>query len=182
MSSFGTDIVALACIVGGAATSGAVTLAFLDGNHEADAPCAVEAMAVAPRIVVSGSGGSETIVMATPNIRFHSSADCGAWHPEHIQIRTMHKRRDMADARVFIETARAGAERARERAEVVRMRIREAQEVSAEARENFERVRSEMEAARATIEAAELESLAERLKEAQVRVEVVKKGSGGQMD
>ena len=182
MSSFGTDIVALACIAGSAATSGAVTLAFLDGDHGADAPCAVEALAVTPRVVVSGNGGTETIVMATPNVRIQSSTKCGAWHPEHIHIRTKHMRREMEDARVHIEVARASAERARERAEVVRMRIREAREGESEAREGFERMRAEMEAARARIEAAELESLAERLKEAQVRVEVVKKGSGGQMD
>ena len=60
MSWFGTDIVALGCILGGAAVSGAATLAIMDGGGESYVRCGVEAMAMAPRIAISpwrrGSG------------------------------------------------------------------------------------------------------------------------------
>jgi len=71
-----------------------------------------------------------------------------------------------------VEAARAEAERARERAAVVRLRLREAQALELKAQENTEEMQALMEASR-------FEALADRLKEAQIQVEVVKRGSGG---
>ena len=67
---FGTDLVALGCILGGAAVGGAATLAMTDGGRHADARCAVEAFAVSPRIAISHGRDARTIVV-TPNIRVH---------------------------------------------------------------------------------------------------------------
>lgn len=72
---FGTDIVALGCILGGAAIGGAATLAMTDGGGHADTRCAVEAMAVSPRIAISHGGGARAIVV-TPDVRVHAVRDC----------------------------------------------------------------------------------------------------------
>ena len=79
MSGFGTDILALACIAGSAATSGAVTLAFLDGPDPVQGNCAVEEFTVAPNVVVSGRGSTRAIVLATPRVHVHASHDCRRW-------------------------------------------------------------------------------------------------------
>ena len=75
MSWFGTDLVALGCILGGAAVGGAATLAMADGGGHADTRCAVEAMAVSPRIAISHGGGARAIVV-TPDVRVHAVRDC----------------------------------------------------------------------------------------------------------
>ena len=85
MSWFGTDVMALACIVGGATVSGATTLAMRahDGHRHID--CAVEARAISPRVVVTGRGGAKTIVVA-PNVRLHSRKKCGTEIGEIVEI------------------------------------------------------------------------------------------------
>jgi len=77
MSWFGTDIVALGCILGGAAVSGAATLAIMDGGGESYVRCGVEAMAVAPRIAISHGGEARAIVVR-PDVRVRSIRDCGS--------------------------------------------------------------------------------------------------------
>jgi len=68
---FGTDLVALGCILGGAAVGGAATLAMTVGGGHADARCAVEArMAVSPRIAISNRGRARAILV-TPDVRVH---------------------------------------------------------------------------------------------------------------
>ena len=85
MSWFGTDVMALACIVGGATVSGATTLAMRahDGHRQID--CAVEARAVSPSVVVSGHGDARTIIVA-PDVRIHSRKKCGAEVGEMVEI------------------------------------------------------------------------------------------------
>ena len=72
---FGTDVVALGCIIGSAAVGGAATLAIMDGDRAVQGGCGVEAMAVSPRIAVSHSRGSHSVVV-TPDVRIHSVRDC----------------------------------------------------------------------------------------------------------
>ncbi len=85
MSWFGTDVMALACIVGGATVSGATTLAMRahDGHRHID--CAVEARAISPRVVVTGHGDARTIVVA-PNVRVQSRKKCGTEIGEIVEI------------------------------------------------------------------------------------------------
>lgn len=85
MSWFGTDLVALSCIVGGAAVGGAATLALTQGSHSVDMDCAVEAMAVRPHISISHGGDAHAIVVA-PNVRVHSRGDCGSHTAEIVDI------------------------------------------------------------------------------------------------
>jgi len=75
MTWFGTDIVALGCILGGAALGGTVTAATMVGGHHADAGCGVEAIAVSPRIAISHGGEARAIVV-NPNVRVHAVRDC----------------------------------------------------------------------------------------------------------
>lgn len=80
MSWFGTDAVALACILGSAAVGGAATLAMADGSAHPDMGCGVEAMAVSPSIAISHGGHSRAIIVA-PDVRVSSVSDCaGAAH------------------------------------------------------------------------------------------------------
>ncbi len=75
MSWFGTDMVALGCILGGAAVGGAATLAVVDGNGHRHGVCGVEAMAVSPRIAISHGGHAQAIVV-TPDVRIRSVRGC----------------------------------------------------------------------------------------------------------
>ena len=93
MSWFGTDLVAISCILGGAAVGGAATLALNQGNHHVDMGCGVEAMAVSPRISISHGGDAHAIVVA-PKVRVHSSADCGSQSAEVIEVH-MDRRMDI---------------------------------------------------------------------------------------
>lgn len=100
MSWLGTDVVAVACILGGAATSGALTMALADGGHDHGPPCAAEAVAVAPRVVVSSNGDTRAYVVA-PEVQWQAKARCA--------------KRVREDVRVRVERAHRGQERARER-------------------------------------------------------------------
>jgi hypothetical protein len=168
MSGFGTDILALACIAGSAATSGAVTLALFDGHDPAQANCAVEGFALAPNVVVSGRSGARAIVMTTPRVHVHASHDCKAVVSENVRIRMEHMRHEMEEARVRIEVERVGAEEARVRGEILRLQADQARQLMEEARERAVEARGSMEEA--------------HLQEIQLLLEKVEKGSGGQMD
>lgn len=99
MSWFGTDLVALSCILGGAALGGAATLTLNQGGHGVEMDCAVEAMAVRPHISISHGGEAHAIVVA-PNVRVHSRTDCGSHTTEVIDI---HMDRHMEDLDVQME-------------------------------------------------------------------------------
>jgi len=76
MSWFGTDLVAVACILGGASMSGAATLALLGSDYSTHSACAVEAGVDTHRIVITGSSGARSVVV-TPrvNVRSQGSAE-----------------------------------------------------------------------------------------------------------
>jgi hypothetical protein len=183
MSGFGTDIVALACILGSAATSGAVTMAFLDGNPPAQADCAVEAFTLSPNVVVSGRHGAHAIVMTTPRLHVQSARDCRLTVGEEVRIDLEKARREMERARVRIEVARAGAEEAREAARMIRIEGSEARLLREEVSRQMEEAQAQLEATLESANEARLEALAKALKGTEIQVDVVKKGSsGGQMD
>jgi hypothetical protein len=75
MSMLGTDIVALGCILGGAAIGGAATLAMMDGDGHADVGCEVEAMAVNQTVAISHRRDAGAIVVM-PDVRVHAVRDC----------------------------------------------------------------------------------------------------------
>jgi hypothetical protein len=183
MSGFGTDIVALACILGSAATSGAVTMAFLEGDPPAQADCAMEALSVSPNVVVSGGHGAHAIVMTTPRIHLQSARDCRLTVGEEVRIDLERARREMERARVRIEVARAGAEEAREAARMIRIQGSEARLLREEVSRQMKEAQALMEATLESANEARLEALAEALKGTEIQVDVVKKrSSGGQMD
>ena len=92
MSWFGTDVVALSCILGSAAVGGAATLALMaDADHQ-DHRCAVETVAVTPSVAVSHGSGVRAIVVK-PNVRVRSSSDC-ARQARHVV--TIHRGHEVA--------------------------------------------------------------------------------------
>jgi hypothetical protein len=89
MSWFGTDVVALGCILGGAAVGGAATLAVLDGADHHVNRCAVEAVAVAPSVAISHNGGARAIVIR-PDVRVRSDRDCAREIRHVVRVRGDH--------------------------------------------------------------------------------------------
>ncbi|MCJ7628216.1 MAG: hypothetical protein MUO50_07485 [Longimicrobiales bacterium] len=75
MTWFGTDLVALGCILGGAAVGGTVTAAMINGGEHADTRCAVEAFGVSPTITISHRGEARAIVV-TPDVRVRGMPNC----------------------------------------------------------------------------------------------------------
>ncbi len=196
MSGFGTDIVALACIVGSAATSGAATLALQNREGPASADCSVEALMVSPNVVVSRAHGSHAVVLSTPRIRVRGARDCRTVVGEEIRIDMERVRRDVERARVQVEAARVRAGEARVRAEEARVRAAEARErvrviriredgvraVEENVQGQLEAAQEEIRAALEQAEKARAEALARAQEQLEVRLKEVKKGSGGQMD
>ncbi len=77
MSGFGTDVVALACILCGGAVGGAATLTLMDVQDEVGFGCAVATVEEAPRVVVS-LGGEDGAIVVRPRVRVHTFHDCAS--------------------------------------------------------------------------------------------------------
>jgi hypothetical protein len=168
MSGLGTDVVALACIVGGAVVSGTATLAMRADPHRVDAACAVE-MVESPNVVVALGDSREHIVVA-PRVRLHTSHGCGHAVSEEVQVRVEAARHEMERARERAERTRERVERARERMERARVRLervdrREAEEL----RRQLEAVGAELGTLK--LEGLELQGLGELI-EAEIRSEI----------
>jgi len=111
MSGLGTDVVALACILGGAAVGGVVTLGARDGGaHQHEVLCAVEAQ-TAPRVVVAMGGDEKSIVVA-PRVQVHAQHGCEAvLVDERVRVRMDVARMEMERARERMGRARVRLER-----------------------------------------------------------------------
>jgi translation initiation factor IF-1 len=126
MNGIGTDVIALAAILGSGAVGGVATLALADGDSvdsdEARYECSVTMSESAAPVVVTLGGDTETIVVA-PNVSVGVGSSCvaGAVIQE---IGSERMEREMARARVRIERAQERMERAQERMERVQIRIR----------------------------------------------------------
>ena len=113
MTGLGTDLMAVACILGGAAVSGAATMAVVGGHRgHAEVSCVGTAVNEHPRVVVSMDGGRGTIVVA-PRVWVHPGRDCAAW--------SVHVDRNF---RIKMDEMRARMEHARARMERERTRMR----------------------------------------------------------
>jgi hypothetical protein len=154
MKGFGTDIVSLAAILGGAAVGGLATVALLSGAEPAQAACSVGALTAGPQIVVTRSEGSHAVVMASPRIRIHSLRDCVTAEV------------DVQDVTVHLEEALHEAHEVRIHMAEQRIQMREAVGMMVRVREAE----------------ASLEDTGAHLDEVRVILEKMEKGSGGQMD
>jgi hypothetical protein len=116
MSVLGTDLMAVACIVGGAAVSGATTMRLLDGHDtHARVACVGATFHTSPRVVVSMDGGKGAVVVA-PRVRVHPNRDCMAFVVESrgdVQVNMAEMQARMEEARARMEEARARMEKAR---------------------------------------------------------------------
>lgn len=153
MSWFGTDAVALACILGSAAVGGAATLAMADVSAHPDMSCGVEAIAVSPSISISHGGHSRAIVVA-PDVRVSSVSDCAGVTHGLVEI---HMDQHMEDLDAHLEHLDQTLEIQMEKLEQqLEMELFQEQEVQ-----------------------ARLEMAMERLEEANIRVKIEKSRSGG---
>lgn len=123
MNGWGTDALAIACIVGGAAVGGGATWAFLDGSPHVDS-CVAYAV-TAPNVIVRGRG-SWRVITAAPSARVRGDRLCVASHMggERVRIRVRRLQASAETVRVRAEVARARAEEARARMEVDAARAR----------------------------------------------------------
>jgi uncharacterized protein YukE len=120
MSMMGTDVLAVACIVGGAAVSGGATLAALQRTQPPR--CTAEAM-VAPRVMLRMGGYGQDIVVRPRVVAVHRTHGCAAVvvGPD-VRVRMDEVRARVEEARARAEEVQARAEEARARAEQVRAR------------------------------------------------------------
>jgi hypothetical protein len=173
MNGLGTDVVALACILGGATMSGAATLAARSGDGQAvDVACAVE-MVESPNVVVALGEGREHIVVA-PRVRVHASHACANAVSQEVHVRMEAAQHEMLRAQERAARARERAqermERARERIERAQVRVRRVDGLeSEELRRQLEAMGEELKALK--IEGLELEGLGELI-EAEVQAEI----------
>jgi len=137
MSMMGTDVLAVACIVGGAAVSGGATLAALQRTQPER--CTAEAI-VAPRVMLRMGGYGQDIVVRPRVVTVHRAHGCATV----VMDRDVHVRMDEVRARV--EKARARAEEARARAEQARARAETASgdEFQAQLQEAMARLEREL--------------------------------------
>lgn len=131
----GTDTVALACILGGAAIAGGVTMAVGEGGQRVDVGCSTVSLATAPRVVVSVRGEDASVVVA-PSVEVISDcAGIAGIEPHHAE-----------QVRRSVERARRQVDRARTRVErVERSRARDAQVRLQERAVRLQEVESELE-------------------------------------
>ena len=115
------------CIACGAVVGSGMTLAaWDDADERADAPCAVEAVSVSPRVVIRMSG--QDPVLVAPSVSVRSDSEC-AVIGETVRVRLDEVQGEMERARERIERARERVERARERVERTRVRLEGLEEV-----------------------------------------------------
>lgn len=138
MSGLGTDVLALACIVGGAAVSGGATLAAL--RAEPPQRCETQTIAI-PRVVV-GVGEARDVVVGPRVVRVESAHGCAAvLVGSDVDVRVDEARVRVERARVRVERARERIGRARERAEMARERAEGMRETTEAMREAIEETR-----------------------------------------
>ncbi len=86
MSLTGTDLVALACILGGATLGGAATLAARAGGGSSPDGCATVAFGSGYHVLVAGEGSRHEFVLA-PNVRVLSRDGCVSSAPRELRVR-----------------------------------------------------------------------------------------------
>jgi hypothetical protein len=138
MNALGTDVLALACILGGAAVSGGATLAALDRSGSAECRL-VEASG--PRMIVR-VGADDREVVVVPRVHVRGAEGCAPVVVEG----SMRVDVDVDAIRTRVEEARARAEIARERALLARERAEQARVRAGSIRDERieERIREEM--------------------------------------
>jgi exonuclease VII large subunit len=111
MSVLGTDVVAMACILGGATVSGAATAAMLHSDDVGRMDCAVETVEASPQVMLS-LGDEERTVMVRPHVRVHKDHRCRHMEVDReVQLRMEEVRRDVERARDRMERAPWRSER-----------------------------------------------------------------------
>jgi hypothetical protein len=157
MSWLKSDMVAIACILGGAAVGGAATLAMADQGEHWDTGCAVDATAISPTIAISHSGHGKAVVVA-PDVRVHAVHDCVTDVHEMVEIHLDHSLRHLdAELELLDEALEI-------QLEGLEAQIEAEVEANLEAALHFEEAMREVERA---------------MEEAKVKVVVEKVGSGG---
>lgn len=177
MGRWGTDVVALACIAGGAVVGSGVTAALFarasdGGDHRVEVVCESEA----PRVVVRLS--SERSATSTSTIHLQSRSGCD--ESIHIDVASLQERMDearqrMEEARGRMEEARYRVEEARERIEEAEFRVEEVKEVRELARLRVEGIEAEL----VEVDQLRAEEVRTALEKLRSEAERVRQASGG---
>ncbi len=138
MRGLGTDVLAVACIVGGAAVGGGATLAALrDGAPQR---CETQTIAI-PRVAVRVGGGRDVVVRPRVVRVEHGHGCATVVVGEDVNVR-------LDEARARVEVARMRVERAREQVDAVRVRADEARQRADEMRARADAMRQVIEETR----------------------------------
>jgi hypothetical protein len=122
MNQFGTDVLAMLVIAGGAGVGGASTLLFSETSHDFEYACSVAVQS--PTTVVVTLGDEDGSVVAIPDVQVQVEDECSARFELH---------------ELTVEAALHGTERALERAERARERAERVQERAERVRERAQR-------------------------------------------
>ena len=182
MSGWGTDVVAVACIVGGAAVSGGATLFAMRGGEQ-PARCEMQAVAVPQVVVRMGDGGA---VRVRPQmVRLRSEHGCAVLMVggEGTEVRLDEARARMEDARVRIERARGRVDAARVRSDAARARADAVRARADATRIRADALRKAMDEVRAQAGTVRTDEIRARLQEELARMEkelaALDEGTGG---
>lgn len=151
MSGFGTDVLAVTCILASGAASTAATAAFMERGerNEADAYCAVE-RAETPRVIVTTADRKGTVVISRSRIEDGRTTSCAS---EALEFRVSPAVRvqpsDVLQLRYQLDVARQ-----RQTEQVYRFQLEEM-------RERLARARAEIEGS-STVDREELEEALQR--------------------
>jgi hypothetical protein len=116
MNGLGTDVMALACILGSAAAAGAATLVIVDRDRPVGAahPCYVASVEARPTVVLSLDGervAGSTRVIVAPKMRMRPYSGCESMATAGVELRMEEAARRMERARVEVERARERMDR-----------------------------------------------------------------------
>jgi len=107
MNRLGSDVVALAAILGSGAIGGAVTMAAFDRGYEPPvAECASATAVTAPRIVLESAHARHAVIIA-PRVRVHATKDCSA----HVVVVDERVQADLDRAMAELDESRVKLER-----------------------------------------------------------------------
>jgi hypothetical protein len=182
MSWFGTDLVSLGCILGGAAVGGAATYAVMDGATHGDPACAFTTSAIAPSVAVSGDGLSRAIVIHRSDVRGRRGPDCSGSLGGLVEIRLDRHLKDLdlqleqLDQALEIQMEGLESQIQADVQQRVESQLRRAEARMREAEARLQRAGSAVQGAEAQ---EQLQEAIRQMEEAKVRIQLEKvRGSG----
>ena len=144
MSGFGTDVVALACILCGGAVGGAATFTLMDVQDEVGFGCAVATVEEAPRVVVS-LGGEDGAIVVRPRVRVHTSHDCASVRVHEAEALLYERLEIEMEEQIHLSMEMVEEEMQRVQVQLERLEIDQLEEIERDMEREMERLQKRLE-------------------------------------